>query len=122
MNILTIRDSYWWGDAGVTYSGIRSPRRANLDLSISRTFLVSEPFHLEFRAQATNALNHAEFGGSIANSGGYNLNLGAINVTPPSSSNTGTQLGQGMNSSTFGTYGVSTYDPRQVELGLRLSF
>ena len=115
-----LSDAYWWGDAAVTYSGIRTPSRANLDLSISRTFMITERYNLEFSAHATNAFNHPEFGGLI--SGSYNTGLGSINVTAPTSNNTNTQLGQATGSSSFGTYGLSTYDPRQVELGLKLRF
>ncbi len=115
-----LADAYWWGNAAVTYSGIRTPRRSNLDLSISRAVRITERYALEFSAHATNAFNHPEFGGLI--SGSYNVGLGSINVTPPTSSNTNTQLGQGTGSSSFGTYGLSTYDPRQVELGLKLRF
>ena len=101
---------------------IRAPRRSNLDVSITRNFKLTERYALEFSAHATNALNHPQFGGSFASSGGYNAGLGAINVTAPTANNTNTQLGQGSGSSTFGTYGLSTYDPRQVELGLKLRF
>jgi hypothetical protein len=117
-----IADAYWWGNAAITYSGIRSPGRANLDLSISRNFRITERYTLEFSAHATNAFNHPEFGGSIASSGGYSTGLGSINVTAPTSSNTNTQLGQGTGSSNFGTYGLTTYDSRQIELGLRFRF
>jgi trimeric autotransporter adhesin len=111
------------GDAAITYSDIRAPGRSNLDLSVSRLFKVTERISLEFSAHATNALNNAQFGGSFAGSGGYNMNLGGINVTPPGAGNpSNTQLGQGTGSTTFGTYGLGTYDPRQIELGLKVRF
>ncbi len=117
-----LADNYYFGNAAITYSGIRAPGRSNLDLSVSRNFRLTERYALEFSAHATNAFNHAQFGGSVASSGAYNTGLGAINVTPPSAGNTNTQLGQGTNSSVYGTYGLSTYDPRQIELGLKLRF
>ena len=115
-------DNYYYGNAAITYAGIRAPRRSNLDLAISRNFRLTERYSVEFSAHATNALNHPQFGGSFASSGGYNAGLGSINVTPPTANNTNTQLGQGSGSSTFGTYGLGTYDPRQVELGLKFRF
>jgi hypothetical protein len=118
-----IADNYYVSDATIAYGGVRAPRRSNLDLSLTRTFHVREGLSLEFSAHATNALNHAEFGGSIASGGAYNSNLGGINVTPPGASNpSNTQLGQPMGSSTYGAYGLGTFDPRQLELGLKLRF
>jgi len=118
-----LTNNYYTGDAAITYPEIRAPGRTNLDLNISRTFKMTERFSLEFSANATNAFNHPQFGGSIASSGAYNMNLGGINVIPPGPGNsTNTQLGQGLSSSTFGTYGLTTYDPRQFELGLKLRF
>jgi hypothetical protein len=117
-----LADNYYFGNAAITYSAIRAPGRSNLDLSISRNFKLTERYALDFSAHATNAFNHAQFGGSVASSGAYNTGLGSINVTPPGAGNTNTQLGQGTNSSVYGTYGLSTYDPRQVELGLKLRF
>jgi trimeric autotransporter adhesin len=118
-----IANNYYEGDAAVTYSGIRSPGRSNLDMSITRNFRVTERLSLEFSAHATNALNHPEFGGSIASSGGYNSNLGGTNVTPLGASNpSNTQLGQPTGSGTYGTYGLATFDPRQLELGLKIRF
>jgi hypothetical protein len=117
-----LANNYYVGDAAITYSEIRAPHRVNLDLNISRKFNLTERISMEFTASATNALNHPQFGGSFASSGGYNMNLGSINVIPPTSGSTGTQLGQGTSSSTFGTYGTGTYDPRQLELGLKIRF
>ena len=117
-----IVDNYYVGNSPITFSAIRAPKRVNLDMSISRNLRLTERIALEFTAHATNVFNHAQFGGSFAGSGGYNMNLGAINVTPPASGGTNTQLGQGMASSTFGTYGLGTYDPRQFELGLKIRF
>jgi hypothetical protein len=118
-----LANTYYVGDAAITYSDLRAPGRSNLDLSVSRLFRVTERLSLEFTAHATNALNNAQFGGSFASSGGYNMNLGGINVTPTGAGNpSNTQLGQGTGSSTFGTYGVGTFDSRQIELGLKIRF
>jgi hypothetical protein len=117
-----LADAYNVGDAAVTYDGIRSPRRFNLDLSIRRTFSITERFSMELSANATNALNHTELaaGASTSYAGGYQGNLGSINVIPNSA--TQTKLGQPTNSSNFGTFSPDTFDPRQLEFQLKFRF
>ena len=118
-----LNNAYYTGDSAITYPDIRSRRRTNLDLSLSRRFRITERIALEFSASATNALNNTQFGGSVASSGAYNLNLGGISVTPLGAGNvSNTKPGQAANSSAFGTFGLGTFDPRQVELGLKLRF
>jgi hypothetical protein len=40
---------------------VRGPGQDNLDLSLGKTFPIFERFHLEFRADAFNSLNHAQW-------------------------------------------------------------
>lgn len=42
---------------------VRGPGQNNVDLSIAKTFPLYEGFHLEFRADAFNALNHTQWTG-----------------------------------------------------------
>ena len=42
---------------------VRGPGQNNVDLSIAKTFPIYERFHLEFRADAFNALNHTQWTG-----------------------------------------------------------
>jgi hypothetical protein len=42
---------------------VRGPGQNNLDLSIAKTFPIYETLHLEFRADAFNALNHTQWTG-----------------------------------------------------------
>lgn len=118
-----LNNTYYTGDAAITYPEIRSRARQNLDLSIFKHIRFTETLSLELSASATNALNHTQFGGSVASSGAYNMNLGGISVTPLAAGNaSNTKPGQGSSSSTFGTFGLGTFDPRQVELGLKIRF
>ena len=41
---------------------LRSPAWSNLDFSLFKTFNFTEGLRFEFRAEAFNALNHAEYG------------------------------------------------------------
>ena len=40
---------------------VRGPGQINLDLSLAKTFSIYEGLHLEFRADAFNALNHSQW-------------------------------------------------------------
>ncbi len=42
---------------------IRGPGQNNLDLSLAKTFPIYESLHVEFRADAFNALNHTQWNG-----------------------------------------------------------
>jgi hypothetical protein len=80
-------------------NSFRGPRHVNFDLALEKTTnLVGEQVKLIFRAEAYNILNHTEF-------------------RPPVDSN-------GRTSIASGTFGVisRTYDPRILQLALRLTF
>lgn len=49
------------GDSGI--GGVQGPGQNNLDLSLSKTFRVYEPVHIELRVDAFNALNHSQWTG-----------------------------------------------------------
>ncbi len=76
-------------------NGLRGPGQTNLDLSISKHFIIREGMDLELRGDAFNVLNHTEF------------------------QNPDTALT--INSSTFGQIST-TYDPRILQLALHLRF
>ncbi len=61
-------------------AGVRQPGINNLDIGFDKSFFLTETQQLQFRAEAFNALNHAQFSlpGSIAVS---NTSLGAITGT-----------------------------------------
>jgi hypothetical protein len=86
-----------YGNLG--FDAITGPGRQNWDLSLLKNFALTEKFKLEFRAEAFNIWNHPQFEGN-SNLGGISNNLGASN---------------------FGAI-TSAYDPRELQLGLKLKF
>src|SRR3984893_2502366 len=90
-------------------NSLRGPGYVNFDLAFSKTTaLIGERMKLEFRAEFFNLLNHANF-----------LNPGVVNNGDGVTVNGVT--GNNINSSQFGQI-TSTYDPRIIQLALRLSF
>jgi len=87
---------------------LRGPGYINLDMALSKTTTITERTKLEFRAEFFNIFNHANF-----------LNPGVTNNN--NGSYTGSGPGSNINSSLFGQI-TSTYDPRIIQLALRLSF
>jgi hypothetical protein len=72
-----------------------------VDTSIFKTFQLSDRFDLQFRAEAFNVFNHTNFQlGGGAGSTGFNR----LNNNP--------QFGQAS----------GTFNPRQLQFGLKLSF
>jgi len=108
-----VADNFWWGTAALDYGVLRDNGRVNFDLSVRRTFRVTERLALDFFAQASNVLNHAEFRpDTVGALGGTNLTVGGTaNLVP----------GQPQSAS-FGSYGVNTFDPRQLFFSLKLRF
>ncbi len=107
-NGATIANQYWVGNSNQTNGVLRGPDRFNVDLSLRRTFVVRENIRLQVAADATNILNHTEYSGSFA---------GALGSTVLS----GPTVGYGT-STTFGTLGVTAFDPRQVTMHVRVTF
>jgi hypothetical protein len=108
---------YWNGDAAQTSGYVRGPSRFNVDFTLRRTFPITERFKLEVAGEASNLLNHTEFNG--ANNTGFVGSLGSPNLV----NNAGAGLIPGLGtSSTFGTMGVGTFDPRQITMHARVVF
>ncbi|HET9409402.1 MAG TPA: carboxypeptidase-like regulatory domain-containing protein [Candidatus Sulfotelmatobacter sp.] len=76
---------------------LRGPHYQNFDFGLGKHFPIKERLQMEFRADAFNALNHANFGLPQA---------GATDIT---------------NSNVFGVI-TNTADPRTLQLALRLDF
>jgi hypothetical protein len=88
-----------WGTLG--FDGLRGPGRDNWNLSLFKSFIISESrgSRFEFRAESFNTWNHTQFGGSGQN-GGISVNQGAGN---------------------FGAV-TGAFDPRVFQLGAKLIF
>jgi hypothetical protein len=108
-----VPNQFWVGNANQTDGDLRGPSRFNIDLSLRRTFPIRERLKFEIAANATNLLNHTEYSGS------YNGILGSTNLTNNPSG--GLIPGYG-NGSTFGTLGLTTFDPRQIMMQARIIF
>ncbi len=89
-------------------NSLRGPGYVNFDLAFSKTTAISERVKIEFRAEFFNLFNHANF-----------LNPGVVNEGDGVTFNATT--GNNINSSQFGQI-TSTYDPRIIQLALRLTF
>ena len=87
---------------------LRGPGYINFDLAFSKTTAITERTKLEFRAEFFNIFNHANF----LNPGVNNMGNGVYS---------GGGSGVNPNSSLFGQI-TSTYDPRIIQLALRLTF
>ncbi len=103
-----IPNQFWFGSSNQTSGDLRGPGRFNIDLSLRRTFSIIERVKLEISADATNLLNHTEYNGN------YSSGLGNTVLSGPTA-------GYGT-STTYGTLGVGTFDPRQVTMHLRVIF
>jgi len=77
----------------------RGPGQWNADVSLFKDFLLTERFRLQFRTEAFNILNHANF--ALASDTGTTLN---------------------MNSATFGQITSTSVNARLIQFALRLSF
>ncbi len=88
-----------WGNLPANY--LRGPGRDNWNMSLFKAFVFSESrgSQLQFRADAFNIWNHTQFRGDI-NAGGISTALGSSN---------------------FGQV-TSAYDPRTLQLGVKVVF
>lgn len=86
-----------WGNLG--FDALRGPGRDNWDLSLVKTFAISERFKAQFRADSFNGWNHTQLKGD-ANNGGISLDQGSSN---------------------FGAV-TAAFDPRVFQLALKLLF
>ncbi len=87
-------------------NAFRGPGRTNLDLAVAKNFVFGEHLQAEFRAEAFNIFNHAQF---------YNPGCAPGVNGIPSCNLLNVALGN------LGTIGA-TYEPRILQLALRLRF
>ena len=81
------------------HDAVRGPGRDNWNMSLFKNFNFTERTRLEFRVDAFNLWNHTQFVGNVQQGG------------------IGTQVG----GSNFGSF-TAAYDPRILQLGLKMVF
>lgn len=107
-----LADEYWYGNYPNTFGDIRGPGLTNVDLTLRRQFPLTERFKLEISALAQNFANHAEWNSTPTQ--------GAGSTTTTNNPAKGQIPGYG--SGGFGTWGMGTFDPRQIQLQGRITF
>jgi hypothetical protein len=101
------------GNSAQNIGNLRGPGRFNIDMSLRRTFQISERVSVNIVADATNLSNSTQLNGN------YNGALGGTNLV--SNPSRGLIPGLGL-SDTFGTIGIGTFDPRQVTMRALIRF
>lgn len=105
---LSVAPDFTFGNAPRTTTSVLSPGIRNAELALFKEFplgMIHEGMRLEFRAEATNALNHPQF-------------------RPPDTDITDGTFGQIVPGSPFspGSGAVTVNSPRELQLGLKLYF
>ncbi|MBI1765716.1 MAG: TonB-dependent receptor [Acidobacteria bacterium] len=113
-----VADLFWYGTSAAGFSAIRSPLTWNSNLALERNIKFGERYALNLSAQATNVFNHTQFRSSINTSTGGTVLPATITANPTQN----LKVGQLQSSGTFGTYGLTTNDPRQIEMVLKFRF
>jgi trimeric autotransporter adhesin len=106
-------DIYWFGTSALRYNDIRGANYYNHNMSLQKDFAITERIRATFSAEATNLWNRAQLTGTI--------NAGTGNIFTTTNAARGQQPGMIQNEN-FGTWGLATLDPRQVEMRLRIRF
>jgi hypothetical protein len=107
-----LADEFWHGNFPNTFGDIRGPGLTNVNLTLRRQFPLYERFKLEISALASNFANHPEWNSQPSAGAGSTdtVNNPAKGQIP------------GYGSGGFGTYGMGTFDPRQIQLQGRITF
>jgi trimeric autotransporter adhesin len=109
-------DVYWFGNATTRYGDIRGNGRWNVNMSLQKQIPIREKLQLQFSAEASNLFNNTQFRPAM------NSGLGNTFTTlSQAQRDAGIRPGMVQNDN-FGTWGMATFDPRQIELRLRLFF
>jgi hypothetical protein len=108
-----IADQYWYGNADLAYDEIRTDSRFNIDMSIRRSFRLSPTKALDVGLDIMNVLNHTQFNGAYQGAlGGTNLTNNPANGQFPGTAS----------AANYGTRGMGTYNPRQMQFRLAFRF
>ncbi len=107
-------DQYWYGTTPIFSGALREPGFKNVNFNLTRQFALRERLKLEVLAEATNLLNHTNFGPGSEE--GY---FGSpIMVADPS---THSAVGENGDNNA-GTISLNTMDARQVTFTARITF
>lgn len=106
-------DIYWYGTSALRYNDFRGVNYYNHNVSLQKDFAITERIRATFSAEATNLWNRTQFTG--------NVNGGTGNIFTAPNAARGITPGMIQNES-FGTWGLGTLDPRQIEMRIRLRF
>jgi hypothetical protein len=103
----TAADPFWFGTAAITYNDIRNPNFYQLDSQLQREFRVTEKIRFQIAVNASNVLN--------------TVNIQPTKVYDVGGFNDATKSPL-LNGYGNGAFGLSTYDPRQLEIQARIAF
>jgi hypothetical protein len=106
-------DIYWFGTSALRYNDFRGVPYYNHNMSLQKNIRLAERVSMLLSAEATNLWNRAQFTGTVT--------AGTSNIFTAANPARGIQPGMIQNES-FGSYGLATLDPRQIELRLRIRF
>jgi hypothetical protein len=121
-----IADIFWYGTSAATFADMRSNSLWNVNMSLEKSFRVKERFSISIAAQATNLLNNAQFRPFLNTGFGGTVLPATLTANPSQNLKIGQLQDNAVN--TWGTYSYSrdgqsnTYDPRQIELVMRIRF
>jgi trimeric autotransporter adhesin len=108
-----IADQFWSGNADLAYDGIRTDPRFNIDLSLRRMFRLSPSMSIDVGVDAMNVLNHTQFNGAY---------VGALGNTNLTNNPANGQFAGTASANNYGTRGMTTFNPRQIQFRTALRF
>jgi outer membrane receptor protein involved in Fe transport len=114
-----IPDLFWYGTSAATFDELRANSTWNVNLALEKSFKAWERLEFNLSAQTTNLFNHTQFKPGINASFGGTVLPATITANPTLN----LKLGQLQDvANTWGAYTQNTYDPRQIELVLKIRF
>lgn len=109
-------DIYWFGNSALRYGDVRGNGRWNVNMSLQKEIPLTEAVRFQISAEASNLFNNTQFRPQMnAGTGGTFTNLTSAQIAR------GIRPGMLQNDN-FGTWGMATFDPRQIEFRLRIFF
>jgi len=117
-NGAVLEDQYNLGSTPITIGSLRTPGVQNVNCSVVKMFPINERMGFELHVNATNALNHANHQMVAGNNGDNSNYVGAVTCKAGA-----TCVNPGTNSNVkFGSWGLTTLEPRQLTLQANFTF